>query len=415
MKLSRRDFLKSAGIVTAGLTVGGFAKPLFGAVPTSNIAALANRVVVIVNLQGGNDGLNTVIPLNQYDRYAELRPLVKFDQSELLSLSGQTDFALNPGLTKIRDLYNSGKVAILNGVGVPHDATGLFDHDAGQYEFQSCDVVRNGTSAPTGWLGRYLDAFTANAVTPGIDIGGGTLILRGTSHDPMTINSIDDLRLYLNFEEDARKAAYQSIMNLPNSNSVADYNRLVRKNAMEQADIIINATESYVPAVQYPDSYLAFSLQQCAKIISASLGVKALTVGLGGFDTHSGQNSGAYHAGLMQDFSDSVNAFYADLVAHSLQDRVLILTISEFGRRPYDNNDAGTDHGYSSTAFAIGDMVNGGVYGTYPDLSDQWLVFDGNMDVTTDFRRVYSTIAANFFQVDPVPIVGGSFPTLSFV
>src|SRR5262245_38071775 len=98
MKLSRRDFLKSAGIVTEVLSVGGFAKPLFAAVPKPKIAALADRVVVIINLEGGNDGLNTVIPITQYNRYRELRPLVSFDQSQLLSLSGQPDFALNPGL-----------------------------------------------------------------------------------------------------------------------------------------------------------------------------------------------------------------------------------------------------------------------------------------------------------------------------
>ena len=232
----------------------------------------------------------------------------------------------------------------------------------------------------------------------------------------MTINSIDDLRLYLNFEEDERKAAYANIVNITNANSVADYNRIVRKNAMDQADIIINATSAYVPAVQYPqDSWFGYQLQQCAQIIAADLGVKAFTVGADGFDTHSGQNNGNYHQGLLQDVSDSIGAFYADLAAHGISDRVLILTISEFGRRPYDNNDGGTDHGYGTIAFAIGDSVTGGLYGTYPALDDQYLVFDGNMDVTTDFRSVYSTALAHFLNVDPVPLVGGSFPLLNFV
>lgn len=420
MKLSRREFLRNTAITAVGLGVAG---PLLASNSilknvVTRTAPLSERVVVVVNLFGGNDGLNTVIPLNQYNRYRQLRAVVGFDQAGILPLNGMPDFGLNPGMTSFQGLWNSGKLAIINGVGVPHEATGLFDHSAGQYEFQTCDIVRSVVgSPPTGWLGRYLDNVTPGQITPGIDLGGGRLILTGNSLAPITINSIDSFSLQTSFDGDARVASYRNVMGIPNTESaVAERNRQLRLQSLDQSEIIRNATANYVPAVQYdPNSYLAFSLQECAKLVTANLGVKALTVGIGGFDTHSGQNNGEYHRNLMKDVADSVATFYNDLAGHGIADRVLILTISEFGRRVYENNDAGTDHGYASVAFAVGDMVNGGVYGDYPNLDDNWLVFDGNADVTTDFRSVYATAIANFLQTDPGPILGGDFPVLAYL
>jgi uncharacterized protein (DUF1501 family) len=142
--------------------------------------------------------------------------------------------------------------------------------------------------------------------------------------------------------------------------------------------------------------------------------VRAMGVGTGGFDTHGQEKRGGYHDGLLRDVGDAIAAFYADLKAHALSDRVLVLTISEFGRTPFENGDRGSDHGYGSVAFAIGDPVKGGVYGDYPHLGDDWLVFGDLLDVTTDFRSVYATAFANFLGVDPQPLVG-DFPLLGFV
>jgi uncharacterized protein (DUF1501 family) len=163
-------------------------------------------------------------------------------------------------------------------------------------------------------------------------------------------------------------------------------------------------------------------MRECARIIYGNVGARALSVGTGGYDTHSGQESGAsqsqfgYHAQLLQEVSEAVSAFYADMVGQGMGSRVLILTISDFGRRAYENTDQGTDHGFGSIAFAIGDMVNGGdVYGTYPSVQEANLVLDGSTDVTVDFRSFYTTVMANYLNTDPVPVVGGSFPTLGFL
>lgn len=421
MKTNRRRFIRNTALGAAGMglaeTIIGMNGGLFADHGTGN------RVLVVVNLFGGNDGLNTVIPLDQYDRYRRLRPTLRHNQANLLSLSGVSDLALNPGMTAIRDLYDQGKVAIINGVGVPATASNLFDHSAQQYEFQTCDIARMATAvAPSGWLGRYLDSVTEDLVAPGIDLGGGRLMLTGTSFDPLSIGSIDELSLELNFDEVDRMAAYQNIMALsPAESSVGERNRALRVEALAQGETIRAAVSGYVPAVTYPDTDLGFNLRQCAEIIEGDLGVHAFGVGTGGFDTHDDQNPGAgggrlgYHDGLLEGVSDAIGAFYADLVAHGIAERVLILTISEFGRTAYQNGDRGTDHGFSSVAFAVGANVNGGAYGLYPGLEDGQLVFDGLTDVTTDFRSVYSTAFANFLGADPVPLVGGSFPHLGFV
>jgi uncharacterized protein (DUF1501 family) len=414
MAETRRQFIKRAACGAVGLTV---LEPLLAKGAGAALAAAGDKCLVVVNFFGGNDGLNTVVPLTEYNRYRQMRPTLGHARASLLPLTGQPDFGLNPGMTGIQSLFNQGKVAILNGVGVPREATGLFDHSAQQFEFQTCDIVRNNTFVPpTGWLGRYLDGVSGGLVAPGIDMGGGKLMLTGATFDPLTINSIDELQLQVSFDEEDRLAAYADIMGIPHpASQVGEKNRVLRVDGLAQSDAIRTATASYAPAVTYPDTSLAQSLQQCARILYGDLGVRALGVGIGGFDTHGEQNDGGYHDDLLKEASDAIAAFYADLRAHGLSSRVLILTISEFGRTPFENGARGTDHGFGSVSFAIGDAVRGGLYGDYPHLGDQWLAFGDLLDVTTDFRSVYATAFGSFMNVDPVPLVGGSFPTLGFL
>lgn len=428
MNWTRREFIRNCAIAATGLTFNG---PAFGATRAAVKAPSDNeKVVVIVNLYGGNDGINTVIPLSatEYDRYLQLRSTLAYDPSQILPLNGMPDFGLNPGLPAFQSLYNQGRLAIINGVGLPQSSNGLFDHEASQYEFQSCDVMQSGTSQTTGWLGRYLDSVPAGPVSPGIDLGGGKLMLTGAVSQPVSIYTVDDFRLQVSAwgdEETLRRAAYENIMNAGpiTDSSAAEQNRLYRINALQQSSVIQNAVANYqtTPGVTYPDTWLGYQLRECAKIIYGNIGARALAVGADGYDTHGGQDSGSgpgqlgFHASLLQEVGDAVSALYADLTGLGLSDRVLILTISEFGRRAYENTDQGTDHGLGSIAFALGDMVSGGVYGTYPSLQDQYLVLDGNLDVTTDFRSFYATVIANYLNADPVPVVGGAFPLLGFV
>ena len=413
MAINRREFLKtSAAAVGFGLS-GTWLNPFAEAKVAS--PAASERVMVVINLFGGNDGLNTVIPLEQYDRYRVLRPTLGVDRAQALALPNSGDLAFHPRMQPLHDLYTQNKVAIINAVGVPGNAQGLFDHAAGQYEFQSCDIQYNTSKKPSGWLGRFLDRVPEQQISPGVDLGGGKLILTGEKRTPVSISTLEEFQLKYSFDETTRKKSYASIMKSPYPSSVvAETNRKFRNQALEQSAIIQNKISGYQPMAQYPaDSYIAYQLYQCAQLIWADLGVRAMAVGFVDFDNHFGQ-LGA-HDNLLGELSASIAAFYHDIDAHGLADKVLVLTISEFGRRAYENNDVGTDHGYASVAMAIGNAVKPGIHGSYPRLDDASLVFDGNLDVHTDFRSVYSTAIAKFLDADPVPAVGGNFPLLDYL
>lgn len=424
-KIDRRQFLRNSAITAVGLS---FSSPLFD-LPAfaasrprgASRAASGNKVVVAVNLFGGNDGLNTVVPLFEYERYKELRPTLAIPRENVLALPDATDLGLNPVLSGLHALYTRGKVAVLPGVGAPHHAYGLFDHEASQYLFQTGDISGSATvEVPSGWLGRWLDAVQEGTISPGINFGGGGLVLRGRQREALSIDSIESFQVSPGFDPEARAAAYADIMNVPaTAGGVAERNRTLRKQMIEQSEIVRERTAGYTPAVEYPtDNYLADSLRQCAQLVSADLGVRALTVGFDGFDTHAGQSDGAsstelgYHDYLLASVGDAIAAFHADLEGHGLSQEVVTVVFSEFGRRPEENNDRGTDHGLGSVAFVVGDAVRGGVYGGHPSLQASALVLDGNVDAPTDFRSLYATVLGGYLGVDPEPILGGAFPSL---
>jgi uncharacterized protein (DUF1501 family) len=196
----------------------------------------------------------------------------------------------------------------------------------------------------------------------------------------------------------------------------------MRQLVIDLGDTLRERTEDYVPAVAYPeDNNVAYTLRQCAQLIDADLGVRALAVGADGYDTHANQNDGAsssslgYHDYLLMQVSDAIGAFLADVAAHGHGNRVVVVVASEFGRRCFENTDIGTDHGYGGGMFVAGATVQGGLYGEYPSLVENNLVFDGNIDVTTDFRSVYATVLAEHLGADPGDILNGTFPSLGFL
>lgn len=422
-KIERREFLRRSAITTIGI---GLSSPLLGRIAfgKGTAGATADKVVVAVNLFGGNDFLNTVVPVAQYDRYHELRPRLGLPLELTLPLPGADQIALNHGMTAMRDLYSAGKAAVIVGAGAPPDTDGLFDHEASQNIFQSGDVSgRAATIVASGWLGRYLDTVGSGAIAPGIDLGGGSLLLDGATREALAITSIGDLDIRISDDYDARLSAYKRLMDVSSPESeVAEFSRLVRKEALDQAATVRERTENYEPAVEYPDNNpLADSLRQSASLVTADVGVRAIGVGYGGFDTHANQNDGAsagnlgYHDYLLESVCDAVAAFQADISAHGLGQQVVTVVFSEFGRRPEENADVGTDHGYGSCMFVVGDTVHGGVYGEYPSLEPDALVLDGNVDTTVDYRSVYATILARHCGTDPSAVFGENLPLLGFL
>lgn len=423
-RINRREFIRRSAITSVGLS---FASPLLQGVTFARglrgQGGGSDKVIVTVNLFGGNDYLNTVIPIGQYDRYRELRPQLGLERDRVLALAGITDFGLNPGMTAFQSLFASGRLAIVNGVGVPRDADGLFNHELSQYLFQSGASTDPAlTTTRTGWLGRYLDTVGEGIISPGINLGGGQVVLAGLERDALAIGSIGDLQIRISDDRDARLDAYTRIMQLPDTDTAGEYNREVRKRALDQTATIQERTNAYEPAVEYPDNNsLADSLRQCASLVWSDLGVRAVCVGYDGFDTHASQNDGAgpnelgNHDYSLMSVSEAIAAFQADLEAQGVADRVLTVVFSEFGRRPEENADIGTDHGYANAMFVVGTGVRGGAYGDYPSIAEDRLVLDGNVDATVDLRSVYATLLGGFLDTDPAPVLGGQFPQLGFL
>jgi hypothetical protein len=261
------------------------------------------------------------------------------------------------------------------------------------------------SARPTGWLGRALDGATAKEVPPGLDFGGGGLLLAGAKNRPISLGTLTDFQLLAG---DIALAAYRDLMDYERPDSaIAEFNSTQRKTAIDSGNFLRERTKNYKPAVAYPNNNrLADSLRDVASVIWANLGARGFSVALGGFDTHKGQNENNLHAFLLKTFSDAVTAFYNDLRAQNLSRNVIIATLSDFGRRPEENSDLGTDHGYANCCFVIGDKVKPGMYGRYPSLESSKLVFDRNLDITVDYRAVLATILAKHMDVDPKPVVG---------
>jgi uncharacterized protein (DUF1501 family) len=250
--------------------------------------------------------------------------------------------------------------------------------------------------------------------------------LQGAERDPLVVGALWELAVNPTFDWGPTMQAYQAILNKPRAASAAaEQMRLERKMAFDQAAVVRRATDGYEPAVEYPDAacddpakpcnWFAHQLLDCAKLIVAGLGVRVLALSSFGYDTHAGQNDGEFHDYLLAGIGDAIGAFVRDLRAHGVADRVVILVFTEFGRRPEENADGGTDHGFGGGMFVIGDAVRGGVYGDFPSLEPGRLVLDGNLDVTVDFRTVYATILERHLGADSQQILGGSFPALELL
>ena len=419
MSIDRRHFLKTTGLATLGYglsTALPFSTIRAAEIFTTQTRARADTILVAVNLIGGNDGLDTIIPCTgkEYDLYKKLRPILKKDKDRLQPFKiPSVSYAFNPAMAKLHKLYTrtNKPLAIIAGVGVPKNSASKFDHAAAMYDFASSDPLhQDHLEKPTGFLGRVLDRLPAGRVPIAVDFGGGSLMLQGTDFNrrPLSISSIDNFQMY--FGNDDEKMAYRDIMSYKRkSGSAEEINRLVRKDALASSSYIRKATKKY-PTQQglYPkpeDNWLAAQLNDVAKMIWARLGIRAFSAGLGGFDTHSLQDQDGYHDKLLNQFSEAVYAFYTDIRRMGLGKKVVTMVYSEFGRRPEENSDRGTDHGYGGVMFVLGDSVKGGFYGRYPSLQANKLILDGNLPAPVDYRRVYATLIANHFDVDPKPIV----------
>jgi len=367
-------------------------------------------ILVVIQLTGGNDYLNTVVPYGD-PLYYDNRTSVAVPQDQVLPIDDH--FGFNPAMAPLKDMYDQGKVALINGVGYP---TPNRSHFRSMDIWHTCEPDKVGTE---GWLGRVirdLDPGAENVLT-GVNFGRG--LPRALALTGVPVASVAVLETYgvltgITGEPDRSEALdVFARMYAPTvgSGPVMEYLGQTGLDALKGADILKTAPVKYQSSVEYADNSIGQNLLGISKVLHADLGTRIFYTQHGGYDTHASQ--GPAHPKLWTDLSQAVTDFYADLREHGTADNVLMFVFTEFGRRVKDNG-SGTDHGSGGLALAIGDPVRGGMYSEYPSLREGDLL-EGDLHFNIDYRGVYGTIVENWLGLDPVPVVGGSFEQLAFV
>lgn len=410
MYTTRRDFLKTAGQSTAVLSLSGAAPTfLLSASAAQAAPTKGETVLVVVQLSGGNDGLNTVVPFAD-DAYHANRFTLRLSKDAVLKLDDY--HALHPAMKGLRELYEQRRVAIVQGVGYPNP---------NRSHFESMDIWhtarREPQRRPIGWLGRYLDATAttrAGGDVPALHLGSERqpLALAALNVQTPSVRSLDRFQL-----QDGGNPLVRAAIERGTSATRPDAGDLLRfvqssaQAALASSQRIAAAMGRYKTSVKYPTTGLATSLKSVAQLIDAGLSTRIYYVSLDGFDTHSEQEKA--HAGLLAELSDAIAAFVADLKEHHHDQRVLVMTFSEFGRRVRENASRGTDHGAAAPMFLIGGRARPGLIGKHPSLGD---LDDGDLKHHTDFRRVYAAVLQHWLgwktdgildgQYEPLPVLG---------
>ena len=368
------------------------------------------KSLVVVQLSGGNDYLNTIVPYGD-DEYYDFRKTVHINQESVLPVDGTYGF--NPNLGPIKQLYDEGKVAVINGIG--------YDNP-NRSHFRSMDIWH--TALPDeigneGWLGRVIreiDPSGENVLT-GVNFGRGLPRALGVRGGPVaSVGNLETYGLFTDIEDAAtRSLALRAFAHMyggvQGKDPVLDFLGQTGSNALKGADILRTAPEKYSSSIEYAANPISQSMKSVAQVLFADLGTRVFYTQHGSFDTHSGELTS--HAKLWQEVSGAIGDFYDDLKEHGREDEVVVLVFSEFGRRIKDNG-SGTDHGSGGVAFVIGSEVKGGMYGQYPSIREADQV-EGDLHFNNDFRSTYSTIIENWFGLDAVPIVNGTFEQFDFV
>ena len=367
-------------------------------------------ILVVIQLTGGNDYMNTVIP-HADGRYHDNRPTVGIPADQVLHIDDQ--FGFNPALPEIKSLYDAGKVAVINGIGYP---TPNRSHFRSMDIWHTCEPEKVGTE---GWLGRVirdLDPKAENVLT-GVNFGRG--LPRAMALTGVPVASVAVLETYgvltgiVNEPERSQALDIFARMYSPTVGlgATMDYLGQTGLDALKGADILKAAPDMYTSTVEYAETGIARNLQGIAKVLTAGLGTRVFYTQQGGYDTHASETD--VQPKLLSDLSRAVSDFYADLREHNTADNVVMFVFTEFGRRVRDNG-SGTDHGSGGVAFAIGDPVRGGMYSEYPSLAEADLV-EGDLAFNTDFRGVYGTLVEQWLGLDAQPVVGGNFEQPAFV
>ncbi len=367
-------------------------------------------VLVVLQLTGGNDYLNTVIPYSN-PLYRDNRPAVGVAEGRELQLDDKVGF--HPEMAPIKNLYDKGQVAVIHGVGYPDSPR---SHFRSMDIWHTCEPDKLGTE---GWLGRATKDIDPNKENVLTTVSFGAALFRALVMPGVPVACVDDLDSYGLLPGITEKQQRTKILDrfarlyspVVGSSSVMDYLGQTGLDTLEGADILKEAPKMYSSTVEYPDTSIGAKLRGISQIHQAGFGTRILYCDHGSFDSHS--NQVGMHDKLWKDVSEAVECFFDDLKEHDAADNVVMLMFTEFGRRVHDNG-SGTDHGAGGAAFVIGDAVNGGQYSEYPSLESNQLE-QGDVVPNHDFRSIYSVLLEDWMGLDAKPIVEGSFEKLPFL
>ncbi len=394
---NRRTFIQALGLVGAGSMTLGHAA-ITATKPSPLSVALSevdnDNILVIVRLKGGNDGLNTIVPVYDYATYVNLRPTLRYDQNDLLNLDA--DFAIPNFMNSLESMWGDGQMKVVHGVGYPEQNLS---------HFRSSEIWASTNEVnfePTGWWGRYYEDLYPDYLVnppedpPAIQIGSiGNLIFEGDNNNyAFSVANPNQLTAV------AENGTLHNVLNLPDCvyGDMLLFMRSTANTTFVYSQVLHDAYLSSNNDAPYEDAELSNQLAIVARMIKGGLKTKVYMVTLNGFDTHANQIDG--HRALMEDLSKSIKNFYTDLGTTGVDDKVLTMTISEFGRRPYENGSFGTDHGAASPVLLFGAGLQGsGFVGDHPSLT-QW-DNDDNLIPTSHFRDIYSTVLTDWFCLDP--------------
>lgn len=398
--MNRRKFVQLSALGAASLFVPGFVRG-FAAAGTS---ATGGRKLIVLQLSGGNDGLNTVVPLGN-DIYNRLRPAIGIKADDALRLNA--DLALNPVLRHMKGLYDSGALSVLNGVGYEHP---------NRSHFRSMDIWQSGSRADeirsSGWIGRYLDiackdCATHNTMAVELD-DALSLSMRGAEVKALAIR---DPKQFYNAASTGYFDAVSSSHEAGHRDALPDYLYKTLRETISSAAYIHEHVNAGTPRQQYPDTALGKRMKLIASLILSGADTRIYYASHGSFDTHVGQRG--RHDKLLGDLDAALAAFTAEMQAAGLFNDVLIMTFSEFGRRVGENASGGTDHGTAAPMFMIsGALRTPGIYNPMPDLAD---LDDGDLRYSIDFREVYATVLSRWLESPHEPVLGPGLRPLTFI
>ena len=420
MHVNRRDVLRAGLQGSSLVALGAATVPAFlgrTAARAGSNRDVGERVLVVVQLLGGNDGLNTVVP-HKDPGYERARRALRLNASQLVTVT--PEIGLHPGLAGFGKLLKAGRLAIIQGVGYPNPDR---SHFRSMEIWETARVDNAPDALETGWLGRVIDGGRrmreeaqppASATIPALSLGGAglPLALKSQRRPALAVQGLEQFRLALAQPAEVRQAEAQALQRVARggdgpADPVLDFVRRSTLAAYQSSQALEQLNQAASPSTPYPATGLGQRLANIARILKAGFSTPIFYTTLDGFDTHANQ-LGA-HANLLTELGDALAAFEADLKEAGQADRVATLVFSEFGRRVAENASAGTDHGAAAPVFVLGRVASAGLVGAHPSF-DQ--LDDGDLQHHTDFRRVYASLLADWLGLAAEGVLGPGFTPL---